>query len=168
MSRRHRPTARLTHRRRHAVHMVGLGVWLSGATWLLFHYFAPSGGEFGATTHPLEPWALKLHGAFAFAALWICGLLWGVHIVNGWSTRLRRGTGGALFGALAWLILSGYLLYYLGDETLRPAVSLLHWTIGLAVPIAFIAHRLAPRRHGTPQQADAKGRHAARWPHGTR
>jgi hypothetical protein len=150
MSRRHRPTARLTPRRRSAVHVVGAGLWLSGAAWLLFHFFVRGNGEFGATTHPLEPWALKLHGAFAFATLFVCGLLWGIHIVNGWSTRLRRGTGGALLGVLAWLALSGYLLYYLGDEQLRAATSLLHWTIGLALPLAFLAHRLAPKRRPAP------------------
>jgi hypothetical protein len=114
-------------RSRHiAIYVIGVGVWLSGSLWLLFHYFVVHPGPFGPASSPLEPWWLKLHGAFAFAAIWIFGLLWGVHIPAGWSGGRRRGTGGLLVTILGWLVLSGYLLYYLGDETARPLISLLH------------------------------------------
>ncbi len=34
----------------------------------------------------------------------------------------------------------GYLLYYLGDEALRAASSLIHWAIGLALPAVLVWH----------------------------
>ena len=57
--------------------------------------------------------------AFAFAAIWTFGLLWGVHVIKGWSGERRRLSGGLLAGLLMWLIFSGYLLYYV-NTTRKP------------------------------------------------
>ena len=38
---------------------------LSGAVWLVLHFFMVRPGEFGETHHPLETWMLKVHGAAA-------------------------------------------------------------------------------------------------------
>jgi hypothetical protein len=146
MSARHRPvrgSAHLTPSRKRLVEAVASGLWASGAAWLLFHYFLMSRGPFGPEPSPLEPWWLKLHGAFAFAALWAFGLLWGVHIVKGWSLGRRRWSGVALFAGLVVLVLSGYLLYYLGSDMARAVASTLHWGVGLAAPVLYLAHRLA-------------------------
>jgi hypothetical protein len=45
-------------------------------------------------------------------------------------------------GVTGWLMLSGYLLYYVGDDTARSVISVLHWTIGLAAPVVFFMHRV--------------------------
>jgi len=132
--------------RRWALYIIGIGVWLSGGLWLLFHYFFVEQGEFGPKIHPFEPWSLKLHGAFAFASIWIFGLLWGVHVSRAWPGLRRRWSGGVMTGVFAWLILSGYLLYYVGNENARSVVSILHWGIGLATPICFAFHRLRVRK----------------------
>jgi hypothetical protein len=136
-----RRTARLTPTRRLGVYGVGVAVWLSGALWLLFHYFFVRQGPLGATPHPLESWWLTLHGASAFAAIWAFGWLWSAHITKGWATGRKRPSGGLLVTALAWLTLSGYLLYYVGHEEVRTITSVLHWASGLACPIPFVVHR---------------------------
>lgn len=136
---------RLPAPRRIGVYVVSAAVWMTGLLWLVFHYFLQRDGEFGREPNPLEPWWLKLHGAAAFGALWIFGLLWGVHVLNGWSAGRRRWSGGALFAAFALLIVSGYLLYYAGDEGLRDVVGVAHWVIGLGAPAAFIWHRYFAR-----------------------
>ena len=147
---------RLAPVRRAAVYAIGLGLWSSGGLWLLFHYFVVHHGAFGPSPDPAEPWWLTLHGAFAFAAIGMFGFLWGVHIVAGWSAGRRRRSGGLLAGALAWLMVSGYLLYYLGDEDLRAIVSVLHWSIGLASPIALIAHGLTRRHRAAVRMASPR------------
>jgi hypothetical protein len=136
----------ISRSRRWALYIVGTGVWLTGGLWLLFHYFLVKHGEFGPETNPLEPWWLKLHGAFAFAAVWIFGLLWGVHITKLWHQKHRRRSGVMLTGVFALLILSGYLLYYVGDDRVRPVISALHWGIGLGCPVFFAWHRVKRRR----------------------
>lgn len=162
------PSARLTSRRRWLVNGVGLGLWLTGAVWLLLHYFFMRQGEFGPEHSPLEGWTLKAHAAFAFLALWTLGLLWGVHVVNGWRLARRRWTGGVLMAVMGLLSLSGYLLYYAGDDQLRTLVSVAHWTVGLAVFAAYLVHRLLPEptpagRLAADQGAPfASGRHRPR------
>ncbi len=120
-------------------------LWISGATWLVLHYFLQRAGDFGPLPHPLEPWMLKLHGAFAFAALWIGGVLWAVHIVPAWRRGHRRGSGIATLVLFAILAVSGYLLYYGSGDTLRATVALAHWLIGLAVLGPLLVHVLRRR-----------------------
>ena len=109
----------------------------------MLHYFFIKHGEFGPEVNPLEPWSLKMHGAFSFLAIWMFGLMWGVHMTKLWPLSLRRWSGGAMAGITAWLILSGYLLYYVGDDRAQSIVSVLHWSIGLAGPVFFFWHRFS-------------------------
>jgi len=149
---------RLSASRRAAVYVVFAATWLTGGLWLLFHYFLTSQGEFGPEPHPLEPSWLRLHGAAAFAALWTLGLLWGVHIVNAWQARRRRWSGGALFGVGAVLIVTGWLLYYAGDDGLRSVASIAHWGLGLAAPALFLFHRFLARDGAGAKPAASRGR----------
>jgi hypothetical protein len=137
---------RLGKPRRIGVYVVALGLWGSGVAWLILRYGFRRAGEFGPENSPLEPWALKLHGAFAFVALWTMGLLWAAHILNGWSAHRRRWSGAGLLSLLLFLTVTGYLLYYAGGDGLRATVSSLHWIAGLGVLALFLLHRFARER----------------------
>ena len=132
---------RLTRRRRLALYGIGLGLWLTGVLWLVFHYFMVQDTSFGPSPHPLEHWWLSLHGLFAFATLWMFGFLWSAHIVGGWKSQRRRISGSLLFAALVLLVASGYLLYYPPTEESLPLIALLHWILGLAAILPFLGHR---------------------------
>lgn len=134
-------TGRINRRYRALLSFVGLGTWVTGGLWLCFHYFFVQKGEFGPTPHPMEAWWLKLHGAFAFAIVWMFGLVWGIHVSKALPHRRRKPSGLTLISVLVALTVTGYLLYYAGSETLRPVISVAHWAIGLASPIAFLLHR---------------------------
>jgi hypothetical protein len=150
---RDRAAKPLTKTCRLGIYAVGAGLWLSGCQWLVFHYFLMREDELGPSPHPLEPWWLALHGAFAFAALWTFGLLWGVHVAKNWSKGERRWSGAAFVGILGVLIVTGYLLYYVGDERLQYATSLLHWIVGLAAPAGILAHRFAREKRSRRTEA---------------
>ena len=120
----------------------GTILWLSGAGWLLLHYYGQVQGDFGVETNPLEPWILRLHGLVLIPALLGFGGLFVVHMPKGWKDRRQRNIGLGLTGLVGVLILTGYLLYYVGDDGLRGWSSIAHWTIGLATPIVFIWHHL--------------------------
>lgn len=137
---------RLTPLRRWLIYGVGVGLWTSGVLWLLFHYFMMRNTEFGPAPSAFEPWWLAIHAGFGFAAVWLMGLLWGVHIVGGWKMRRHRVSGSTLLAFLVWLVASGYLLYYLGGDQTRALVSLAHWTAGLALPLPFLVHWLVRNR----------------------
>ena len=132
--------------RRRLLYGVAAVLWMTGAVWLAAHYFWTKQGEYGPQTSPAEPWSLRLHGLFAMAALAFLGLLWAVHIVRGWRARRGRVSGSVLFGLALVLVLTGYLLYYIGDDDLRGWTSLIHWTLGLAALPAFLLHRFLPKR----------------------
>ena len=38
------------------------------------------------------------------------------------------------------LTLSGYLLYYVGSDSVRDIMALVHWAIGLALPLLTVWH----------------------------
>lgn len=136
--------ARLSQRREALVYIV-LGVlWASGIGWLAFHYFLRQTTEFGLLPHPLEAWWLRLHGAAAFATLWLIGLLWAIHLLPAWKSR-RRISGIALTLLLAVLVLSGYFLYYASGDDARAVIALLHWITGAALPLAVLPHVLRGR-----------------------
>ena len=130
-------------RRRYSLYGVSLAVWLTGAVWLIFHYFVKQVDNFGfEAPHPAEKWSLIVHAGFSFYVLWWFGMLWPNHIKKSWKTHVRRGTGGTLFGFAAWLTLTGYALYYLGSDVWRSWVSVLHWAVGLGALVAFMLHLL--------------------------
>ena len=131
----------LSRSRALTVYVISLGLWLTGAVWVLSHYFLVQEGEFGPLPHPLEFWSIAAHGAFGFASLWLFGLLWSVHIPAGWRSVRRRWSGGVMFGVTAFLVVSGYLLYYLGSVEVISVVAALHWGVGLACPALFLLHR---------------------------
>jgi len=136
---------RLTNRIKTWINGIGVGVWISGGAWLLVHYWLNPQDATSLSVSPAEPWWLKVHGAFAFLAVWNGGLLWGVHIVKAWHRRQHRWSGGALIGATLLLMVSGYLLYYVGDERSRQFISKTHWILGLLLPLAYLTHRLAKK-----------------------
>ncbi len=136
----------LSMERRTAVYAISSGLWFSGVVWLLLHYLLMHEGPFGPAPHPAEFWMLAAHGGFGFASLYVFGLLWGSHIPAGWRSARKRWSGGLMFGLLGWLILSGYLLYYLGSDELIFGVRVAHWAVGLAAPVPFLLHRFLRSR----------------------
>ena len=70
------------------------------------------------------------------------GGLFIVHIPKGWKDTSQRVAGVTLTVIFSVLILSGYLLYYVGIESVRDWTSIIHWVIGLGSPVIFVWHYL--------------------------
>lgn len=138
----HRRTAKLARWQIWLLTLPGSGLWLSGAAWLLLHYFGQAQGEFGPETNPVEPWMMKAHGLLLIPALLGIGGMFVAHIPKGWSHPHQRVAGIVLCIVLGIVVASGYLLYYLGDENARAWTSIAHWSIGLGLPAIFLWHYL--------------------------
>jgi hypothetical protein len=121
-------------------------LFLSGALWLIFHYFFAVKTEFGEGPHPLQQWWLKLHGLAAMAALIIFGSLLLGHIRRAWHHHQNRISGGGMVALVILLTLSGYALYYFGGEKSRPIISASHWIIGIAALSLLVLHIVSGRR----------------------
>lgn len=140
-------TTRSVHRlvpwQRRILYGAGAALLATGIAWLVAHY----GRGADSLPSPLEPWAMRLHGLAAFAALFAFGALAAGHIPQGWrfSHRLRwarqRGSGAALVALAAALALTGYLLYYFAPDPIRPALGWLHSGLGLAMAGLVLTHR---------------------------
>lgn len=142
----HRRSARLATWQLALFSTSGLGLWLSGTCWLLLHYYGQIEGEFGPEVNPAEPWMMKIHGLFLIAALLGIGGMFIAHIPKGWSQRHQRVAGVVLSGIIGVLIISGYMLYYVGIEAVRAWTSVVHWSLGLSLPAIFTWHYVKARR----------------------
>ena len=158
---RHTDSIRLGRWHQAAVYGATAALALSGIIWLVLHYFLAASGEYGPPIHPLEPWMLRLHGAAVMAALIIYGSLLPVHIRRALSMRRNIALGIGLTALMLLLTVTGYLLYYAGDENARPMISATHWLVGLAMPALLVWHIVSGRMQTRaseppPEQRDTR------------
>lgn len=139
MSRRYK-SLQLTRNLRRVFYGSAIALFISGVVWLLLHYIFISQGEFGPQTNPFEAWSLRIHGAASMLFLVVFGYILSFHAVKAWKADTNRQTGLWLISFIIFLILTGYLLYYTGNETLRNMASWFHIGCGLAWPIIILWH----------------------------
>ncbi|MEO7934425.1 MAG: DUF4405 domain-containing protein [Chthoniobacterales bacterium] len=118
---------------------------LTGIFWAGLHRYGQVEGEFGPAPHPAEPWILRAHGAAAFAMLVLLGTLLPIHVKRSWKAGKNQFTGSVMLTFNFLLVLTGYGLYYAGNERLRGLTSWLHWWLGLTFPVALVWHIYAGR-----------------------
>jgi hypothetical protein len=108
----------------------------SGVAWLVFRYLP----AFRATSSSATALSMRIHGGAAMLVLLLTGSAVALHAPGAWRERRNRASGVAAGAVLLSLALTGYLLYYLGDDAQRLAASMAHWTIGLAAPVFLVVH----------------------------
>ena len=135
----------ISPRHRRILHVVSLGLLFSGAGWAWVHGLDEQGNA-GVTLRDLKPWLMKAHGFAAVGFVLLLGTLLTTHIRRSWHARKNRSNGAFFLGAVSLLSISGYALYYVGDETLRNAASQLHLWLGLSSPILLFWHIRSGRR----------------------
>jgi hypothetical protein len=120
---------------------------LSGLFWLYARYGMPAGD---AAAGPWAAATLAIHGACAIAATGVFGALIASHVAYRWRRPGNRLLGYLQLGIWIGLLVTGYALYYIADETTRPVWSAVHWTVGLLLPATLAAHALIAQR--TPRR----------------
>lgn len=161
-----RPPIRLGARHRRVVVASFALLWLSGALWLLYHYFLQRPGPFGNEPHPVEIWWLRLHGLAMMIMLVTAGSVVVHHAARAWQLRKHRMVGALLSVCLLWLAISGYALYYFSTDENRAWLPWLHWLPGLALPLVVTLHvrRGRGRHHGRETGDSPSAQHAPRPP----
>lgn len=136
----HRPRRpiRPSRRQRQMVYLATGLLLVSGFAWLIAHFLLPL-PEFAAR-HPLEPWAMRIHGAATMLGLAVLGGIWGNHVLGAWERGNHRGSGGTMASLWLALALTGYGLYYLADEEWRAIASWAHIALGTALPAGLAVH----------------------------
>ena len=121
---------------RAALYAAGLLVAASGVIWL----FAREGSRRLAVA------CMQVHGSAAMVLLVLIGAVAALHAPAGWRERKNRASGASFAGVLAVLLLTGALLYYLGDEGVRSVSGTVHWTLGCAALVLGAVHVWLGRR----------------------
>jgi hypothetical protein len=135
----------LNRRHRLTVYSASLLLLVSGAAWAWADQLDES-AQVGETVRQWKPWLLKIHGFSAMAFVLLLGTLLTGHVRRSWHARKNRANGAFFLGAVSVLTISGYALYYLGDETWRNATSQFHLWLGLSSPILLYWHIRSGRR----------------------
>ena len=115
---------------------------MTGMAWLLLDRFGKVEGEFGTEPNAALPWLLLGHGVCAYAFVVVVAMLIPVHVRLGWNAGRNRWSGLALISIGLFLTISGLALYYATGEVVRAGASLLHWIVGIALPVLVIFHLL--------------------------
>jgi hypothetical protein len=125
----------LTTGQKRTLYLAFGSLWVSGVVWLL----AVEGS-------PVRNLSMKIHGAAAMAFLMVFGSLLLQHVPHGWAQNRQRPSGGWVSALCGVLTVTGWMLYYIANESVRHATSLIHWTIGLLIPALLILHVILGRR----------------------
>lgn len=125
---------------RRSVYTAGAVLFLSGAAWLALHYLGGAREALDSAMHAAQAWALRVHGAAASAVLVVLGSVLATHVPAAWANRVNAATGLAVIAVVLVLAVTGWALYYAGDEALRTSVSALHWALGLAAAPLLAVH----------------------------
>jgi hypothetical protein len=142
-----RRTAALGPLHRRTLYVVSALLWLTGTFWLYFFYLGKRRGSLGPFGNESATMCLKIHGAAAMAFLIVLGTLLLDHVGLGWPHKRQRPTGVSLLSLCGVLIVTGWGLYYIGEEWLHDVTSVIHSILGFALPLFIFFHaRLAKRR----------------------
>ena len=137
---RHHINLRLERWHRRCVYGSGAALLVTGCAWLAAHYFLRGQGQFGESVSPIEPWAMKLHGAAAMFMLFFLGSLMNSHIRRALKSRRNLASGWTMIVSFVCLIATGFGLYYLAGESDRGVWSALHWVVGLGAGALLVLH----------------------------
>ena len=117
----------------------------SGLTWTWIQRLDLA-GELTEALRQYKPWLLRIHGFAALAFAIQFGAILQGHVRRAWGPGHNRGNGILILALLSLLIVSGYSLYYLGDEAWRNALAQGHVWLGVASPLLMIWHIRSGRR----------------------
>lgn len=135
----------LSRRHRRTLYTVSLALFLSGLAWIVMRRL----DEAGRAGDELRHWktvALQLHGLVGAGFVLLLGTLLPGHTRRAWHAKKNRANGAFFLTAVSVLIVTGYLLYYVGDETWRERLSDTHLWLGLAAPVLLGWHIFSGRR----------------------
>jgi hypothetical protein len=118
-------------------------LFATGIIWLVADQLKEESGDLWQQT---AAYALMVHGGMTMVTLMFLGALVPSHIQRAWRAKKNRTTGIVSVIVYGLLIITAFGLYYLGSEAVRPWLSFVHVTVGLAVPVLLAVHVLVGRR----------------------
>jgi len=140
-----RRSLQLNPRHRATFYIVGTVLLVTGAAWARVQNMDEA-GQAGEGLRQLKRWLIELHGLSAVGFVFLLGTLIPGHVRNAWRAGKNRTSGVFILTVMSFLSLTGYALYYLGDEGWRRCFSGFHLWLGLASPLILFWHIRTGRR----------------------
>jgi hypothetical protein len=140
---------------RWSIYLIGLALLLSGLVWAWLHHL-DEGGIAGGPWREFKPWLMKVHGFTAMGFVMLLGTLLPVHVRHSWHARRNRANGAFFLSSVSILTLTGYVLYYLGNEKLRALCSDVHFWLGVVIPLLLGWHIWSGRRATGASASDVR------------
>lgn len=131
------------HRR--LLYAVSLSLFLSGTGWAWIQHLDRYGRASDSLLR-LKTKLIAIHGFSAMFFVLLLGTLLASHVRRAWQGRKNRANGVFFLTVVILLTLSGYALYYLGNESLRNANSQFHLWLGMLAPVLLVWHIWAGRK----------------------
>lgn len=115
-------------------------------------------GPWAVVNHPLQPWVLKLHIVVAPALIFSIGLIATEHIWKHYQGRVHRArrTGLATMWMIAPMVVTGYLIQSITQQTLLSTIAWAHIVTGVIYLLGIGLHQWALR----VARANGAGGHA--------
>lgn len=121
-------------------------LFLSGIAWLIAHEIAESQMRLSNSSQEIATVMLAIHGGSAMLTLVMIGMLISVHIQASWRLSKNRFSGSLMCTTAALLVLTSFLLYYSGSDSIRDIASDVHIALGIALPVLLAFHIWLGRR----------------------
>jgi len=134
------------------LYVTGAILVLTGIAWAWLHYLVDE-----RIAIPASAWLMKIHGGAAMLVLVLLGSALFQHVGAGWRLARNRSSGTTILAFSTLLAVTGYLLYYAGDEHIRSFSSLLHLGVGVIAPFLLAVHvlpRFTSAGSGSKMRAD--------------
>lgn len=114
--------------------------WISGVTFFIFNNWIIIDGEFGPEKHSLQNPILQIHGFAAFLMIITYGFLIASHVNHSWKVKPLRIWGIIMLVMETLMIITAYILYYIGNPDHHEIVGYIHAAIGFLLPIVLTTH----------------------------
>ena len=135
-----------------SAYLVFIGLWLTGATWLVLHFFFQRSTEFGPSQNPWQPGMLATHGVLAALGTFLLGWISAQHVGEGWRRNSSRASGLAFGLTLALLVMTGVAIYYVQSGSAHRIAEWTHEIAGAVVTFAALTHWFRRKRRNRDER----------------
>jgi hypothetical protein len=120
---------------------------LTGVVFAVMKYAMKSDDPFAVVNQPLQPWMLSAHVLIAPLLVFGFGWVFTNHIWPGFASGIARKRKSGLWsmGAIAPMVLSGYLLQVSTADATRQAMAVAHWISSALFVLAYVIHLITKR-----------------------
>jgi hypothetical protein len=127
---------------RRAFHICALVVVTTGLAFLWMKYFIASADPFALVNHPWQPAMLALHVLASPPFILVFGVVFNSHVMKKLkaSGLPNRRSGYVSLATFAVMVVSGYLLQVITDESLLTATVVAHVAAGGTFAVSYSVH----------------------------